>query len=208
MRLEIDPHPCLDACWFVTHFDRPLGECADSTELAALRERSGSAPFTSGDPMREKVRDLLRRGGFKPTGRSKPASEYLLKVTEAGPLPVINLAVDVCNIVSLHSGLPISVIDLEKASPPLRIGLAPAGAHYTFNASGQTIDLAGLLCLFDATGPCANGVKDAQRTKTDAATRQTLSIVWGTTELPGLAANVGRWYRELLQREGAVVQIY
>ena len=27
-----------------------------------------------------------------------------------------------------------------------------------FNASGQTIDVGGLLCLFDAEGPCANAV--------------------------------------------------
>ena len=43
------------------------------------------------------------------------------------------------------------------------VGVAPAGASYVFNASGQAIDLGGLLCLFDADGPCANAVKDAQR---------------------------------------------
>jgi DNA/RNA-binding domain of Phe-tRNA-synthetase-like protein len=206
--IDIDSHPCLDACCFVTHFDRPLGEHPGSPELAGLRDRSAAAPFSSNDLVREKVRDLLRRGGFKPTGRSKPASEYLLKVAAVGPLPAINLAVDVCNVVSLHSGLPISVIDLDRATPPLRIGLAPAGASYPFNASGQSIDLSGLLCLLDAAGPCANAVKDAQRTKTDATTRQTLSVVWGTHDLPGLAASVGRWYRELLQRAGAQVQDY
>ena len=33
------------------------------------------------------------------------------------------------------------------------------------HASGQAIDVSGLLCLFDAEGPCANGVKDSQRFK-------------------------------------------
>ena len=79
----------------------------------------------------------------------------------------INAAVDVCNIVSLHSGLPISVVDLAKATPPFRVAVAAAGSSYVFNASGQTIDLGGLLCLCDADGPCANAVKDAQRTKTE-----------------------------------------
>ena len=36
-----------------------------------------------------------------------------------------------------------------------------------------------LLVLCDAEGPCANAVKDAQRTKTHDGTSQTLSILWG-----------------------------
>src|SRR5262249_24971997 len=142
-------------------------------------------------------RALLRHGGFKPTGRSKPASEYLLKAVREGLLSPINGAVDVCNAVSLHSGLPITVVDLDRARPPLRVGLAPAGASYVFNASGQSIDLGGLLCLFDADSPCGNAVKDAQRTKTGPQTRRTLSLVWGTTALPGRAEQATRWYRDL-----------
>ena len=83
--------------------------------------------------------------------------------------------------------------------------VAPAGASYVFNASGQGIDLGGLLCLADADGPCANAVKDAQRTKTDAATRRTLSLIWGTTALPGRAGQAATWYQELLRQAGAEV---
>ena len=39
--------------------------------------------------------------------------------------------------------------------------IAAEGAKYAFNASGQEIDLSGLICLCDAAGPCANAVKDA-----------------------------------------------
>jgi hypothetical protein len=74
---------------------------------------------------------------------------------------------------------------------------------YIFNASGQTIDVGGLPCLFDAVGPCANAVKDAQRTKTGPATVRTLSLVWGTNALPDRAAEVARWYRALLAQAGA-----
>jgi DNA/RNA-binding domain of Phe-tRNA-synthetase-like protein len=165
-----------------------------------------AAPLTSDDAVREAVRRLLRHGGFKPTGRSKPAAEYLVKAVAEGTLSSINVAVDACNAVSLHSGLPISVIDLDLARPPLRVGLAPPGAAYVFNASGQSIDVAGLLCLFDVDGPCANAVKDAQRTKTGPATRRTLSLVWGTTALPERTANAVRWYRALLEAQGAVTE--
>jgi hypothetical protein len=81
--------------------------------------------------------------------------------------------------------------------------VAPAGTNYVFNASGQTIDVGGLLCLFDAEGPCANAVKDAQRTKTGAETRETLSLVWGTIALPGRAEQTTAWYRSLLEQQGA-----
>jgi DNA/RNA-binding domain of Phe-tRNA-synthetase-like protein len=172
----------------------------------ALLSLDAEAPFKSDDAVRDAVRAMLRHGGFKPAGRSKPASEYLVRAVSDGALASINAAVDVCNIVSLHSGLPISVVDLAKAKPPFRIAIAPVGSSYLFNASGQTIDLAGLLCLGDADGPCGNAVKDAQRTKTDANTTQTLTVIWGTVALPGRAAQAETWYRDLLYRLGATTK--
>src|SRR5437660_4243543 len=204
--LSVDAHPLLDLRAFVTTLPRPLGETTSSPELLALLAPDAEAPLTSDDAVRESVRALLRYGGFKPTGRSKPASEYLLKAVREGGLASINVAVDVCNVVSLHSGLPISVVDLDRARAPFRAGIAPPGSSYVFNASGQTIDLGGLLCLFDAGGPCANAVKDAQRTKTGPDTRRTLSLIWGTTALPGRAAKTEAWHRELLERRGATTE--
>jgi len=204
--LSVDPHPQLDLYGFVTRFPRPLGEMPSPATLLALLNLEMSAPMRSGDAIRETVRALLRHGGFKPTGRSKPASEYLLKAVADKTLASINLAVDACNVVSLHSGLPISVVDLERAQPPFGVGIALAGSSYVFNASGQTIDLAGLLCLFDAEGPCANAVKDAQRTKTTPDTRATLSVIWGSNALPGRANEAGLWYRQLLTDAGATTE--
>jgi DNA/RNA-binding domain of Phe-tRNA-synthetase-like protein len=200
----VDPHPLLDLRAFNTTFPRPLGDMPTPPEIQALLSLQAPAPMQSDDAVREAVRVVLRHGGFKPAGRSKPASEYLLRAVSDRALTSINAAVDVCNIVSLHSGLPISVVDLAKAKPPFRAALAPAGSSYVFNASGQAIDLAGLLCLFDADGPCGNAVKDAQRTKTDANTTQTLTVIWGTTALPGRAGMVEAWYRQLLHQLGAV----
>jgi DNA/RNA-binding domain of Phe-tRNA-synthetase-like protein len=204
--LTLDPHPLLELSAFITVFPRPLGELPSSPELRALLAVDAPAPLTSDDRVGEAVRALLRHGGFKPTGRSKPASEYLLRAVGDNALSSINLAVDACNAVSLHSGLPITVVALDRAREPLRVGIAPAGASYVFNASGQTIDLGGLLCLFDAEGPCGNAVKDAQRTKTTAETRRTLSLIWGTKALAGRAAQALAWYRCLLEQHGATTE--
>lgn len=194
----IDPHPLLDAQSFEFTFDRPLGEIGRVEKLMELLELDAPAPFRSDDTVRGHVRELLRHGGYKPTGRGKPASEYLLRAVGEGALNSINAAVDACNVASLHSGLPISVVDLDLAKAPFRIGIAPEGSSYVFNQGGQTIDLAGLVCLFDADGPCANAVKDAQRTKTTPATRRVMAVVWGTNALPGRASATAAWFKELL----------
>src|SRR5258708_4478246 len=177
--LTVDPHPLLDLRAFVTEFTHPLGELPTPPEWFALLTEDAAAPLHSDDGVREAVRALLRQGGFKPTGRSKPASEYLLKAVRDKLLSPINVAVDVCNVVSLHSGLPISVVDLDRAREPFKVEVAPPGSAYVFNASGQSIDLGGLLCLFHAEGPCGNPVNGAQPTKTTVDTPRTLSLVRG-----------------------------
>ena len=203
LEIAVAPHPSLRSTAFVCELPRPLGELPPPPWLGTLLALEAETPVQRDEPTREAVRALLRHGGYKPTGRGKPSSEYLVRAVGEGALGSINLAVDACNAVSLASGLPISVIDLDRARAPFRIGLGAKDAEYVFNASGQTIDVEGLLCLFDADGPCANAVKDAQRTKTTAATTRTLSVVWAAEGLePRLGACL-RWYRELLQRAGA-----
>ncbi len=205
--LLIEATSLLDACAFVSRLPDALSRIETSPAVMAALDRSFAAPLSADDDVRKRIRDLLRAGGFKPTGRSKPASEYLLAAAAEAPLRSINAAVDACNAVSLHSGVPISVVDLARVTPPLRVGVAAAGASYVFNPSGQTIDVAGLLCLHDADGPCANAVKDAQRSKTDGDTRATLTILWSTTALPGRAGAAFAWYRDLLATMGIDVEL-
>jgi DNA/RNA-binding domain of Phe-tRNA-synthetase-like protein len=201
--LRTEPHPILKVATFVTNFPAPLGSIATPVAALDALRLDGPAPMQRDESVRGAIRDLLRHGGYKPTGRGKPASEYLVRAATEGALGPINAAVDVCNAVSLHSALPISVVDLDRARGPFRIGVAPAGASYVFNASGQEIDLSGLLCLFDADGPCANAVRDAQRTKTRNETRATLSVVWGCVGLESRLEQAERWYRTLLASAGA-----
>lgn len=206
MTIQQAPHPSLRVEAFTTTFPAPLAALTTPPELVRrLVDDPALAPpgLTRDEALRTAVRDMLRRGGYKPTGRGKPASEYLVRAAAEGALASINLAVDACNAVSLHTGFPISVVDLDRAAEPFRIAVAPHGATYVFNASGQTIDVGGLVCLFDGEGPCANAVKDAQRTKTGPASRRTLSVVWGVTGWEERLSGAAAWYRELLGRAGA-----
>jgi len=196
MEITIEAHPLLDAAFFVSTWPNTLGR---TPSFADLLDRFGQEkpPMESSDLVRLNVRDLLRHGGFKPTGRSKPASEYLLKARTNDRLGGINAAVDTCNVVSLHSGLPISVVDLDKTRGAIGLAIAPPETRYIFNPSGQEIDVSGLICLFDARGPIAGPVKDSQATKTHDGTVSTLSIVWGTVSLPGRTQAAVDWYQSL-----------
>ncbi len=199
-----EEHPLLDPAAFVTEFPCPLAELPSPEWLRCLLDQGAPTPLVAPDEaLRTSIRRLLRHGGFKASGRSKPASEYLVRAAASSELGSINAAVDACNAVSLHSGIPISVVDLDLATSPFRTALAGPQVSYVFNASGQEMDLEGLLCLWDADGPCANAVKDSQRTKTHPGTRRTLSILWGCLEVPGRAAAAAAWYRSLLERLGA-----
>lgn len=201
----VDPHPLLrlvriEADWPAS-LDQPSPEW-----LRPYGQLDVETPFPDPDEAHKKaVRDLLRHGGFKPAGRSKPCWEYLRGMTSKGRFPWINPAVDATNAAALHGALPISTVDRDKLAGDLRVGIADPGTSYVFNGSGQTIDLSGLLCLFDQNGPFANAVKDAQRSKTDAGTRRTLTVVWGLVSKPEHTDAVARWQIELFERCGATV---
>lgn len=197
--ITVAAHPLLEVGAFVTRLAAPLGELPAPDVTGAV-----PSGLTVDEAVKNAVRALLRHGGYKPSGRGKPASEYLAQAQAEGRFPALNPVVDVCNLVSLHSGLPISVIDLDRARPPLSIVVCPDPTTYVFNPSGQVIDAAGLLALCDAEGPCGTAVKDAQKTKTSADTRTTLSVVWGTRALPGRTERATAWYRALCAQLGAV----
>ncbi len=201
--ITVDDHPLLDLHAFESRFPQSLGELVSPQAWLDLLAPGATGPMATDDDVKRAVRDLLRHGGFKPSGRSKPASEYLLKAAAGGFLGPINPVVDACNVVSLHSGLPVSVVDLERTEGPLSVSICPPETRYVFNASGQELRLDGLVALHDGVGPCANAVKDCQRTKTHEGTRHVVCVVWGTVALPGRGEEVARWYRALLEEAGA-----
>ena len=194
--LTVDPHPLLELQALVTEL--PHGIDGLDLHLEAL-----IGPETPLDlEVKTAVRDLFRVGGFKPLGRNKLASEYLKAARLKGRLGSINPLVDALNAASYRFGLPISVVDLDRTEGPLRTGIVDTG-RYVFNASGQELNLAGLLCLHDAQGPCANAIKDSHRTKTLPTTRRTLTLIWSTTALPGRGEACAEWYQNVLVQAGA-----
>lgn len=206
MKIEQDNYAGLKTIAVQAVFKSALGQLQTPDEIFEMLDTDFVSPVRRADNTKTVVRDVLRQTGYKPTGRGKPASEYLIKAVSQKRLGKINPCVDVLNIVSLHSGFPISVVDLDLISLPLTIKPAPADTRFVFNASGQEIRLDGLVCLYDVDGPCANSVKDSQRTKTHATTTRTLTVFWGVAELESQLNSAVAWHAELLRNVGATIE--
>jgi len=161
--------------------------------MAPLLEAAIAAARDLGDAyippeVRRRVRDMLRHGRYKPTGRGKPASEFLLGAALQGSFPRVNCPVDVNNWISLESGFPGSIFDAARSGRRLLIRYGQPGERYVFNPSGQLIELEDLLvvCRRTESGwePCGNPVKDAMATKVGPATRDVLAVLYAPTSTP------------------------
>lgn len=158
--------------------------------LQDLEQAAAEAVTRNGTPWAEArraaVRNLLRHGNYRPTGRAKPASEYLLRVAAEGQVPRINVLADLNNLVSLKTLLPISIVDLDRArEDTFRVRHGRPGEQYVFNPSGQVLDLEDLILMatWREDQAIATPVKDCQATKTDAGTTRALAVIYGPGDL-------------------------
>ena len=174
--------------------------------LAALVEQRSGEDFPPAK-IKDGVRNMLRSGGYKPAGRQKPASEYLAQAAREGRFPSINGPVDCNNILSLETGLPISLLDADIVGPDPLIRICGAGESYVFNAAGHEMDLAGLLCACKMDGsPLGNPVKDSMAGKITDGTTRLAGFIYAPRALytPSSLALVGERFAELLRQHCGV----
>ena len=141
-----------------------------------VEARRVDPPPSQAERHRQGSRAMLKNGRYRATGRGKPASEYLLREASEGSFPRLSGPVDACNLVSLSELVPISLWDLELAahlcggSHELEVRLGRTDERYVFNAAGQSLELADLVCgcALDPGGgsrPIVTPVKDSLATK-------------------------------------------
>ncbi len=173
--------------------------------LNQLLERRKQPLSANEDAFRKACRDMMRIGTYKPTGRGKPASEYLLRAASEESFPRINTAADINNYISLAWLAPISLWDTDREPADswlFRPG--KAGEEFVFNPSGQTISLQDLVTGFAVKDgketPVVTPVKDCQQTKTDTETRNIAAAIYypaGWADEPVLDDMLGE-FTELL----------
>lgn len=186
--------------------------------LGHLFERRKAGLIPDEDARRRAVRDVLRNGRYKPTGRGKPASEYLIREAgaEADRFPRINGPVDVCNFLSLKYVVPISLWDQDLAETDAYVfRLGSRGERFIFNEGGQFVEVEDLLVgcrvregAIPPEEPIVNPIKDSLLTKTTPSTKRVAACIYAPAkavsrvdldamcgEFAGLLAQCGRGVR-------------
>jgi DNA/RNA-binding domain of Phe-tRNA-synthetase-like protein len=189
--------------------DHPILE----TRLAEILEQRRNPLTKEEDEFRKACRDMMRNGRYKPTGRGKPASEYLLRTAHEGAFPRINTLADINNYISMKYLVPISLWDTDKAEADSWLfRLGKPEESFVFNPSGQTLDLNDLIVGFAVHNgtetPIVTPVKDCQQTKTGEKTRNVAAAIYypaGWEEQPALN-NIVEEFEELLKRVSGTVE--
>lgn len=178
-------------------------------KIDALVEQRKDAEFPA--EIKEAVRNLLKSGGFKPSGRNKPASEYLAQAAREGRFPIINNLVDINNYISLQTGLPISLLDLTSIGDQLLLRFGREGERYVFNSGGQEIELKGLICACNGgtDAPLGNAVKDSMVGKIKEHTTDVAAIIYAPNsgDLARVAKDQIETFANLLREEGNATSV-
>jgi DNA/RNA-binding domain of Phe-tRNA-synthetase-like protein len=186
-----------------------LVEAAASPEplLEELRQSAQSISALP-DPrsVPESPQILATRAAYKALGkdpaRYRGSAEALIRRVIAGKgLPQINTVVDIINLVSVESRLPIGLYDLAHVQGEIVFRAGRAGETYK-GIGKYHLNLEGLPVFCDALGPHGSPTSDSERTMVTSATRNVLAIIIGF----GGAEGLDRWtarMSDLFQRFAA-----
>jgi DNA/RNA-binding domain of Phe-tRNA-synthetase-like protein len=124
---------------------------------------------------------LATRAGYKALGkdpaRYRGSAEALLRRVIAGKgLPRINNVVDVINLVSVDSRLPVGLYDLAQVQGDIVFRAGRAGETYK-GIGKYDLNLEGLPVFCDALGPHGSPTSDSERTMVTLATKKVVTII-------------------------------
>jgi len=124
---------------------------------------------------------LATRSGYKALGkdpaRYRGSAEALLRRLIAGKgMPRINNVVDVINLVSVESRLPIGLYDLAHVEGAIEFRAGRAGETYK-GIGKYDLNLEELPLFADAKGPHGSPTSDSERTMVTEATNRVLAII-------------------------------
>lgn len=166
LRARVETAPGTDALW-------------KEMQLAAQQAAADAAEPSSLSPIAA-TRELYRRLGKDPS-RYRGSPEALLRRARSGKeLYRIHNVVDVINLVSLRTLLPIGLYDAAKLRPPVVLRRGAPGEAYD-GIGKEALNLDGLPVLTDAEGPFGSPTSDSRRSMVTEATREVSAVVFGVT---------------------------
>jgi len=152
-------------------------------------------PFPRGvleSPQVETVRKAYKALGKDPA-RYRGSAEALLRRIVAGKgFPQINAVVDVINLVSVESRLPIGLYDLAHVTGEIIFRAGRAGETYK-GIGKYDLNLEGLPLFADDAGPHGSATSDSERTMVTAETKEILAVIISF----GGAEGLERWAQRM-----------
>lgn len=131
---------------------------------------------------------LATRAGYKALGkdpaRYRGSAEALLRRILSGKgFPQINTVVDIINLVSIESRLPIGLYDLAHVKGDILFRAGRSGETYK-GIGKYDLNLEGLPVFCDEAGPHGSPTSDSERTMVTSATNHVAAILvsFGGTE--------------------------
>jgi DNA/RNA-binding domain of Phe-tRNA-synthetase-like protein len=136
-------------------------------------------------PQVEATRSAYKALGKDPA-RYRGSAEALLRRIVAGrSLPQINAVVDVINLLSVESRLPVGLYDLASVQGDIVFRKGRAGE--TYKGIGKfDLNLEGLPVFCDSVGPHGSPTSDSERTMVTAETRHVLGVIVSFAGAEGL----------------------
>jgi DNA/RNA-binding domain of Phe-tRNA-synthetase-like protein len=139
---------------------------------------------------------LATRAGYKALGkdpaRYRGSAEALIRRVIAGKgLPRINNVVDVINLVSVESRLPIGLYDLAHVQGDIVFRVGREGETYK-GIGKYDLNLEALAVFCDALGPHGSPTSDSERTMVTLGTKQVIAIIISFGGVQGLTGSAER----------------
>ncbi|OLB84682.1 MAG: hypothetical protein AUI12_13120 [Acidobacteria bacterium 13_2_20CM_2_57_6] len=177
-------------------------------EMKTRENEIQKLPFPRG--VLESMQVETARKAYKALGkdpaRYRGSAEALLRRVVAGKgLPQINAVVDVINLVSVESRLPIGLYDLEHIVGDIVFRAGREGETYK-GIGKYDLNLEGLPLFADTGGPHGSATSDSERTMVTGATKQVLAVLISFSGMEGL----GRWAQrmsDLLKQHAAAQDV-
>jgi DNA/RNA-binding domain of Phe-tRNA-synthetase-like protein len=175
---------------------------AQAAPEALTAEIQAAAQKISGLPEPKLVLEsapiLATRRGYKALGkdpaRYRGSAEALLRRVISGKgMPQINAVVDVINLVSVESRLPIGLYDLAHVHGDVVFRAGRAGETYK-GIGKYDLNLEDLPLFADAEGPHGSATSDSERTMVTAETTRILAIIVSF----GGSADLDRWAQRMI----------
>jgi DNA/RNA-binding domain of Phe-tRNA-synthetase-like protein len=184
------------------------------------RVRAGEAPAPLFEEMKSREEELLHlaeprvvlesprilatRAGYKALGkdpaRYRGSAEALLRRLISGKsFPQINAVVDIINLVSVESRLPIGLYDLDNVKGSIVFRAGRSGETYK-GIGKYDLNLEDLPVFADDAGPHGSPTSDSERTMVTPATTRVAAILVSFGGAEGLEASC--------QRMAALLQKY